>query len=73
MAAGAADIPKPLVEQLNIGGQILIPIGNSDAQELHRIVRVSEESFDDEVIASVTFVALHGLGGLALGNEEESV
>jgi len=73
VAAGATDIPKPLVEQLNIGGQILIPIGNSDAQELHKIVRVSEESIDDEVIASVTFVALHGLGGLALGNEEESV
>jgi len=73
VAAGATDIPKPLVEQLRIGGQILIPIGNSDAQELHRIVRVGEQSIDDEVVASVRFVALHGLGGLSFGSEEEPV
>ncbi|MEE9133674.1 MAG: protein-L-isoaspartate(D-aspartate) O-methyltransferase [Gemmatimonadota bacterium] len=72
VAAGAREIPKPLVEQLRVGGQLLIPIGDSDSQELHRIVRTGEESLEDEVIAQVTFVALHGLGGLEAADEKGS-
>jgi protein-L-isoaspartate(D-aspartate) O-methyltransferase len=64
VAAGASEIPKPLVDQLRSGGQLLIPLGDSEAQELHRIVKTGEDSFDDEVIAQVRFVALRGLGGL---------
>ncbi len=71
VAAGAGEIPKPLIEQLNIGGQMLIPIGDADSQELHKVVRHDAESTEDEVIADVRFVALHGLGGLAKGNEDD--
>ena len=71
VAAGASEIPKPLIEQLNVGGQMLIPIGDSDSQELHKVVKPDAESIEDEVIADVRFVALHGLGGLMNNQEDE--
>lgn len=64
VAAGAREVPEPLVMQLAIGGRLLVPIGDRDAQQLHRIVRTGEKTVSDEVIAQVRFVALHGLGGL---------
>ncbi len=71
VAAAAAEIPKPLTEQLSEGGQLLIPIGDAESQELHRVVRLGSDSFEDEVLADVKFVALHGLGGLVKDNEDD--
>jgi protein-L-isoaspartate(D-aspartate) O-methyltransferase len=70
VAAGAREVPDPLVEQLSTGGQLLIPIGEKESQELHRIVRTDEGTVEDEVLAEVKFVALHGLGGLESKAEE---
>lgn len=70
VAAGARQIPDPLVEQLAMGGQLLIPIGERESQQLHRIVRTDEGVVKDEVLADVRFVALHGLGGLDSKSEE---
>jgi protein-L-isoaspartate(D-aspartate) O-methyltransferase len=72
VAAGAREIPQPLVQQLATGGQLLIPLGEREAQKLHRIIRSEDGSVDDEVIAEVRFVALYGLGGLEGGGEGES-
>jgi len=72
VTAGAREIPSPLLKQLRIGGQMLIPIGDRQAQELHRIVRTGEEKMEDEVIAQVRFVALHGLGGLETQDDQVS-
>ncbi len=69
VTAGAREVPQPLVEQLRLGGQLLIPIGDRESQELHRYVRKGEGSLEDEVIAHVKFVALHGLGGLEVRSE----
>ncbi len=71
VAAGARDIPQPLVQQLATGGQLLIPLGEREAQKLHRIVRTEDGSVEDAVIADVRFVALHGLGGLEGAGEGE--
>jgi protein-L-isoaspartate(D-aspartate) O-methyltransferase len=64
VGAGARETPQPLVEQLAVGGQLLIPLGEREAQRLHRIVRTEDGSVADDVIADVRFVALYGLGGL---------
>jgi protein-L-isoaspartate(D-aspartate) O-methyltransferase len=64
VGAGAREAPQPLVQQLTTGGQLLIPLGEREAQKLHRIVRTEDGSVDDTVIADVRFVALYGLGGL---------
>ena len=71
VTAGARDIPQPLVQQLATGGQLLIPLGEREAQKLHRIVRTEDGSVEDAVIADVKFVALHGLGGLEDAGEGE--
>ena len=72
VGAGAREIPQPLVQQLATGGQLLIPLGEREAQKLHRIVRTENGSVEDAVIADVKFVALHGLGGLEDAGGEES-
>jgi protein-L-isoaspartate(D-aspartate) O-methyltransferase len=72
VTAGAREVPKPLVEQLHVGGRLLIPLGDRDTQQLHRIVRRDDQTSDDEVIAQVKFVRLHGLGGLEPENDERS-
>ncbi|UCC49981.1 MAG: protein-L-isoaspartate(D-aspartate) O-methyltransferase [Gemmatimonadota bacterium] len=72
VTAGAKEVPSPLLRQLRVGGQLLIPIGDRQSQELHRIVRSGEETMEDEVIARVRFVALHGLGGLEVQDEQVS-
>ena len=72
VTAGAREIPRPLVEQLRAGGRLLIPIGDAESQELHRIVRTGEGTVEDEVIAQVRFVALKGLGGLDETDERVS-
>jgi protein-L-isoaspartate(D-aspartate) O-methyltransferase len=69
VTAGAREIPRPLLEQLRIGGQLLIPIGRGEWQQLHRVVRTGEETVEDRVIARVRFVPLHGLGGLEARDE----
>lgn len=70
VTAGAKEVPSPLLRQLRVGGQLLIPIGDRQSQELHRIVRSGEEKMEDEVIAQVRFVALHGPGGLEAQDEQ---
>ncbi len=76
VTAGAREVPKPLIQQLSPGGRLLIPIGDSESQDLHRFTRAAGaggegegeggegETLVDEVIAKVRFVALRGRAGL---------
>ncbi|UCC75267.1 MAG: protein-L-isoaspartate(D-aspartate) O-methyltransferase [Gemmatimonadota bacterium] len=59
VTAGAAEIPRPLLDQLRIGGHLLIPIGDGELQQLHRVVKFTEDESEDEVIGQVRFVPLH--------------
>ncbi|AMK77741.1 MULTISPECIES: protein-L-isoaspartate(D-aspartate) O-methyltransferase [Methylomonas] len=54
-AAAPAEIPEALLEQMAIGGVMVIPVGLEGMQELHRITR-TEHGFEDEVIERVSFV-----------------
>jgi len=42
VTAGATEIPETLVNQLKIGGRMVIPVGGSDVQEMTLIVKISE-------------------------------
>jgi protein-L-isoaspartate(D-aspartate) O-methyltransferase len=57
-AAPPDRIPKPLLDQLKIGGRLVAPIGRED-QELVRVTR-TESGFTREVIAPVQFVPMTG-------------
>jgi protein-L-isoaspartate(D-aspartate) O-methyltransferase len=61
-AAAPAEIPEALLQQLAIGGVLVMPVGREGKQELHRVVR-TENGFVDEVIEPVTFVPF--LSGVA--------
>jgi len=63
ITAGAAEIPQPLLEQLAIGGILVVPVGEN-VQKMHRITRLSEDKYEDELLANFRFVPL--LKGLNL-------
>lgn len=57
VTAGAPQVPKPLMEQLAIGGKLVIPIGKK-SQTMTRFTRTSERSFDKETFGEFRFVPL---------------
>lgn len=63
VTAGAPDIPQHYLQQLEIGGRLVIPVGGSGAQILKRVTRVSENHFDYEDILECRFVPLIGKHG----------
>ena len=57
VTAGAPEVPKTLLEQLNIGGRLVIPVGVDD-KEMMRITRISETEFKREQFGTFRFVPL---------------
>jgi protein-L-isoaspartate(D-aspartate) O-methyltransferase len=66
VAAGGPDVPQALLEQLAVGGRLVIPIGPSPrAQELVRVRRRVEGTYTREDLGPVRFVPLVGAAGWA--------
>ena len=64
VTAGGPQVPHPLLEQLAIGGCLVIPVGPSHySQELVRIRRTSETNYHRENLGAVRFVPLVGSEG----------
>jgi protein-L-isoaspartate(D-aspartate) O-methyltransferase len=62
VAAGAPEIPKPLVAQLATGGRLVIPIGTEKEQRLVRVTR-TEDGLKTEDFGACQFVKLIGKYG----------
>src|SRR5215213_6947193 len=63
VAAGGPDVPKPLVDQLEVGGKMVIPIGpDQKSQNLVRIIK-TESGFTTENCGPCAFVPLIGEHG----------
>jgi protein-L-isoaspartate(D-aspartate) O-methyltransferase len=62
VAAGAPDVPAPLVAQLNDPGRLVIPVGSSVDQEL-RVIAKSGGALEDRVATMCRFVPLRGHSG----------
>ncbi len=60
VTAGAPFIPKPLLEQLKIGGRMVIPVGKDGNQVMKIITRVSETDFRQQDGGNFVFVPLLG-------------
>ncbi len=59
VSAGAVKIPAPLIDQLAIGGRMVIPVGDSPGrQALIRITRISADEVREEYLSDVYFVPL---------------
>jgi protein-L-isoaspartate(D-aspartate) O-methyltransferase len=64
VAAGGMDVPPALRSQLAVGGRLVIPVGPTPReQRLVRVIRVSEDEFEEEDLLPVRFVPLIGEQG----------
>lgn len=64
VAAGAPQLPPLLLDQLALGGRLVIPIGPTPSlQMLIRIRRVGEDDYRSEELCPVRFVPLIGAAG----------
>lgn len=55
VTAAPSEIPEMLLEQMAVGGVMVIPIGKGGRQELQRVIR-TDASFEIEELEPVTFV-----------------
>jgi len=63
VAAAAASVPRPLIEQLAEGGRMIMPVGTPDVQVL-QLVRKSQGEIFSSNLEGCRFVPLIGEGGL---------
>ena len=68
VTAGAPDIPGPLVNQLKVGGRLLIPVGGEFMQSLIR-VRKTETGIEKDDMGGCRFVKLIGENGWKIERE----
>jgi protein-L-isoaspartate(D-aspartate) O-methyltransferase len=63
--AAVPEIPQYLVEQLVVGGRLVVPVGNRDVQTLYKLTRLSENPQDviKEDLGGCRFVSLIGESG----------
>jgi protein-L-isoaspartate(D-aspartate) O-methyltransferase len=65
-AASGSHVPQVLLEQLRVGGHLVMPIGSVDeVQDLVRVTRVAADGFERQSLCPVRFVPLIGAAGWA--------
>ena len=61
VAAGGPAVPEALKDQLELGGVLVMPVGQSRSdQRLLQVTRVGERTFEEEDLGAVNFVPLVG-------------
>lgn len=59
VAAAARAVPRPLRDQLAIGGRLVVPVSSAGlGQRLLRVLRTSENRFEEDTLTAVRFVPL---------------
>ncbi len=57
VTAGAPSVPKSLLQQLDVGGRLVIPIGTEE-QIMTRFTRISKKEFNKETFGAFRFVPM---------------
>jgi protein-L-isoaspartate(D-aspartate) O-methyltransferase len=60
VTAGAPSVPEELIQQLKIGGRLVIPVGNNDIQSMVLIQKVDENKIKKKQFDNFSFVPLRG-------------
>jgi protein-L-isoaspartate(D-aspartate) O-methyltransferase len=68
VTAGAPDVPGNLVDQLDLGGRLVIPVGTQWEQTLVRVVKESDDTITREESIKCRFVKLMGEFGWSSEN-----
>lgn len=74
VTAGGPKVPSSLLEQLAVGGRLVMPVGDhARAQELVRITKTGESEYEREELGDVRFVPLIGEEGWQAGEPPEGM
>jgi len=60
VTAGAPTVPDELIKQLNIGGILVIPVGDQKSQKMVTILKTGETDYEKIVLDTFRFVPLVG-------------
>lgn len=63
VTAGAPSVPQHYLDQLEVGGRLVIPVGSGQSQVLKRITRTADQSYAEEDLLDCRFVPLIGKYG----------
>ncbi len=63
VTAAAPEIPQPYVEQLDIGGKLVIPLGDKFSQVLYKIIKLPDGRIKKQYLCGCRFVPLVGIYG----------
>ncbi len=64
VAAGGPGVPSSLLQQLTIGGRLVMPVGEDQkSQRLIRVIRRGDDEFEYDEMGAVQFVPLIGEAG----------
>jgi protein-L-isoaspartate(D-aspartate) O-methyltransferase len=64
VTAGGPDVPRSLLQQMAVGGRLVMPVGpTTRSQQLVRVIRSGEDTYDREHLEDVAFVPLIGAEG----------
>lgn len=63
VTAASPDVPEPLKQQLDVGGKLIIPVGDRRSQTMLVITRVSQDRFERQAYHQFRFVPLIGAHG----------
>src|SRR5689334_11976482 len=58
ITAAAPEIPKKLIEQLKIGGMMVLPLGEGVVQQMIRITKLKDDVLKEEVFDHFSFVPM---------------
>jgi protein-L-isoaspartate(D-aspartate) O-methyltransferase len=58
VTAAPDKMPTPLLDQLDVGGRMVVPVGSGEQQELLQVDKVAPTKFEERTIAPVRFVPM---------------
>ncbi|MFD0987821.1 protein-L-isoaspartate(D-aspartate) O-methyltransferase [Methyloligella solikamskensis] len=72
VSAGGPRVPEALKRQLAPGGRLVLPVGTGRMQELIRVTRNEDDTFEEESFGGVAFVPLIGEEGWPDQNADDA-
>ncbi|HEU0112536.1 MAG TPA: protein-L-isoaspartate(D-aspartate) O-methyltransferase [Flavisolibacter sp.] len=60
ITAAAPEIPKKLVDQMKVGGMMVIPVGSGEVQVMKRLIKQQDGSLKEEIFDRFSFVPMLG-------------
>lgn len=58
VTAAAPEVPRALLEQMEVGGRLVLPVAEGDGQRLRRLVRTDSVTWAEEALEACRFVPL---------------